>query len=357
MNTHVPQVIGAAKRYELSGDHRFHDVAHFFWHTVAQRRSYATGGSSNRENWLAPVGRLSEEWAAGQSHQECCCSYNMMRLTRHLFGWEPDISYIDYYERNLLNHRLGTIRADGMNQYFISLTPGAWRTYGGEADTFWCCNGTAVEEYNKLADTIYYHDGANLWVNLFLSSSLDWKERGVRLVQTTRFPEEARTRFTFEGAPAKAFAINLRIPGWTSDGARVLVNGKALDASPVPGSYLRIHRSWRKGDSIVLEIPMHLHLEPFADNPSIQAVLYGPLVLAGQFPLGAVPAPEVKPHGPDVAASPVSIPTLAMDSRPPQEWLEPAGPMTWRTKGAGQALALKPFYKTEGRYTVYWQTA
>ena len=356
MNTHVPQIIGAAKRYEISGDHRFHDVAHFFWHTVAGPRAYATGGASNRENWLAPAGQLSAEWAAGQAHQECCCSYNMMKLTRHLFSWAPQVSAIDYYERNLFNHRLGTIRPDGMNQYFISLTPGAWRTYGGETDTFWCCNGTAMEEYNKLSDTIYYNDGANLWVNLFLPSRLDWKEQGVSLVQTTRFPEEPRTALTFEAAPAKAIAINLRIPGWTGDSARVLVNGKPLEAAPVPGSYLRIHRRWKKSDTIVLEMPMHLHAEPFADDPSIKAVLYGPLVLAGQFPLGTVPVPDVKPHGPDVAASPISVPVLLVGNRPPQEWLEPDGPMTWRSKTLEQAVVLKPFYKSDGRYTVYWQT-
>ena len=311
MNTHVPQVIGAAKRYEISGDHRFHDVADFFWQKVALRRSYATGGSSNRESWLAPAGKLSQEWAAADAHQECCCSYNMMRLTRHLYAWEPKVSYIDYYERNLFNHRLGTIRADGMNQYFLSLTPGAWRTWGGETDTFWCCNGTAVEEYNKLGDTIYFNDGANLWVNLFLASRLDWKEKGLRLTQVTRFPEEPRTQLNIAAAPAEAFAINLRIPSWASDNARVLLNGKALDVAPVPGSYLRLHRRWKTGDSLVLETPMTLRVEPFADNPAIQAVLYGPLVLAGQFPLGDLPpVPPRPPKGrtaPTWCADPISM--------------------------------------------------
>jgi hypothetical protein len=357
MNTHVPQIIGAAKRYEISGDHRFHDVAYFFWHQVAGPRRYATGGASNRENWLAPAGQLAAEWAAAQAHQECCCSYNMMKLTRHLFGWMPDAAYMDYYERNLFNHRLGTIRPDGMNQYFISLTPGAWRNYGGETDTFWCCNGSAVEEYNKLSDTIYYNDGANLWVNLFLPSRLDWKEKGLRLVQTTRFPQEAHTALTIEAAPVKAFAINLRIPGWTSAEARVLVNGKAIDAAPVPGGYLRIHRAWKKGDRIELEMPMHLHAEPFADNPSLQAVLYGPLVLAGQFPLGDVPTPDPKQHGPDVAAAPITVPSLSVGNRAPHEWLVADGLLTWRSKGLDQAVVLKPFYQSDGRYTVYWQTA
>ena len=160
MNTHVPQIIGAAKRYEISSDHRFHDVAHFFWHTIADNRTYVTGGSSNRENWLSNPSRLSEEFAQASSHQECCCSYNMMKLTRHLFGWNPDVRYIDYYERNLFNHRLGAIDPKtGMNQYFLALTAGSYRILGGEDDTFWCCNGSAVEEFNKLSDTVYFNDG------------------------------------------------------------------------------------------------------------------------------------------------------------------------------------------------------
>jgi len=359
MNTHIPQVIGAARRYEITGDNRFHDVAHFFWHTIAQHRTYVTGGASNRENWLSNPTRLSEEYAAADSHQECCCSYNMMKLTRHLFGWEPDARYIDYYERNLFNHRLGTIRADGMNQYFLSLTPGAWRTWGGETDTFWCCNGSASEEYNKLTDTIYFNDGRNLWVNLFLDSTLNWQERGLKLAQRTRFPDEPRTHLTVEQAPTAALAINLRIPSWTNDGARLLLNGKPLDASPTPGSYLRISRKWKKGDTLVLEMPMTLRTEGFADDPSLQAVLYGPLVLAGQFPLGTLPAPvpnAEKPHGPAVARAPIAVPVLAVAGRKPEDWLKPDGAMTWRTSGVAQPITFKPFHQSQERYAVYWKT-
>jgi len=360
MNTHIPQIIGAARRYEITGDNRFHDVAHFFWHTIAQHRTYATGGSSNRENWLSNPARLSEEYKAADSHQECCCSYNMMKLTRHLFGWEPDARYIDYYERNLFNHRLGAIRADGMNQYFISLTSGAWRTYGGETDTFWCCNGSASEEYNKLGDTIYFNDGHDLWVNLFLDSRLAWKERGLTLAQKTRFPDEPRTRLVVEQAPAAAMAISLRIPSWTTGAARVLVNGKALDAAPTPGSYLRIARKWKKGDSIVLDMPMTLRTEGFADDPALLAVLYGPLVLAGQFPLGELPPPTPanveKPHGPLVARAPITVPDLAVAGKKPEDWLKPDGGLVWRTTGLAQQIVFKPFWQSQERYAVYWQT-
>lgn len=359
MNTHIPQVIGAARRYEITGDNRFHDVAHFFWHTIAQHRTYVTGGSSNRENWLSNPTRLSEEYQAADSHQECCCSYNMMKLTRHLFGWEADPRYIDYYERNLFNHRLGTIRADGMNQYFLSLTPGAWRVYGGETDTFWCCNGTASEEYNKLTDTIYFNDGHDLWVNLFLDSRLDWKERGLTLAQHTRFPDEARTRLVIEKAPATALAISLRIPGWTTAQARVLVNDKPLDAAPTPDSYLRISRQWKKGDTITLEMPMTLRTESFADDPSLQAVLYGPLVLAGQLPFGTLPPPTPadveKPHGPNVARYPIAIPQMAVAGGKLHETLAPTGPMQWRTQGT-QPVVFKPFWQSQERYAVYWKT-
>ena len=356
MNTHVPQVIGGARRYEVSGDHRFHDVAYFFWHTIRDNRTYVTGGASARENWLCNPSRLSDEYKAADSHQECCCSYNMMKLTRHLFGWQPDVRYIDYYERNLFNHRLGTIRPDGMTQYFVSLSPGAWRTFGGETDTFWCCNGTASEEYNKLTDTIYFNNGHDVWVNLFVDSSLDWKARGIRLTQKTRFPDEAHTRLVIDHAPSESFAVNLRIPSWTSDAVVVRVNGKPLDVAAMPGSYLRIDRRWKKGDTITLDMPMSLHSEGFADDPSLQAVLYGPLVLAGQFPLGVVPMPAEKPHGPDVAHHPIAVPSLTVAGKPPQDWLKPQGDMVWRTDGIGQDIVFKPFYRSQERYAIYWKS-
>jgi uncharacterized protein len=358
MNTHVPQIIGAAKRYEISSDHRFHDVAYFFWHTVADNRTYASGGSSNRENWLSNPSRLSEEYVQASSHQECCCSYNMLKLTRHLFAWQPEARYMDYYERALFNHRLGTLDpATGMNQYFLALTSGSYRVPGGEDDTFWCCNGSALEEFNKLSDTIYYNDGKNIWVNLFLNSTLDWKERGIRIAQTTKFPRESQTRLVVERAPAESWALHLRMPAWTGDDARVLVNGKVLEAGASLGSYLKITRKWKKGDEIVLEMPMTLRTESFADDPSLQAVLIGPIVLAGQFPLGDVPATKIKAHGPDLRDYAFPVPQLAVRGKPPGEWLKPDGDaLTYRTSGIGQDILLRPLHESHARYAVYWKT-
>ena len=146
-NTHMPQVIGAARRYELSSDHRFQDVSEFFFDTISQARTYATGGSGNTEGWLTQANHLALEMKVSSHHQECCCAYNMMKLSRHLYGWSSDARFIDYYERNLLNHRLGAIQPEtGLTTYFLSMSPGAWKTTCTEDETFWCCTGSAVEE-------------------------------------------------------------------------------------------------------------------------------------------------------------------------------------------------------------------
>jgi uncharacterized protein len=267
MNTHVPQVIGAARRFELTGDPRFHDVAEFFWYAVARTRTYATGGSSNNEHWLTSPGRLAAEWRVTAHHQECCCAYNMMKLTRHLYSWTGDPRYFDYYERNLFNHRLGAIQPEtGHTVYFLSTAPGAWKGLCAEDKSFWCCTGTAFEEYSKLNDSIYCRDEHGITANLYIASELDDRERAIGLRQDTRFPDEPRTSFTITKAPASAWTLRLRIPSWTS-AAAVKVNGRLLEATPGAGSYLSIARAWKKGDRIDLELPMSLAAEPFPDEP------------------------------------------------------------------------------------------
>jgi hypothetical protein len=267
MNTHVPQVTGAARRYELSSDYRFADVARFFFETVSESRTYATGGSSNNEHWLTSPNHLATEMHISSHHQECCCAYNMMKLARHLYGWSADSGLIDSYERNLVNHRLGAIEPEtGHTTYFLSLAPGAWKTTCTEDATFWCCTGTGVEEFAKLNDTIYAHDDDSLFVNLYFASTVNWKERGVRLKQVTTFPESERTELTIEKTPAKAWTLRLRIPAWTTAENSVAINGKRLEAAGTPGSYLTITRTWKAGDRVELTTPMRLTAEPLADD-------------------------------------------------------------------------------------------
>ncbi len=376
-NTHIPQAIAAAARYDISGDMRFHDAARFFFEEVSTARTYSTGGTSNAEAWLAPPRRLAAELKLSTNTAECCCAYNMLKLARHLYGWQPEASYFDYYEHLLLNHRIGTIQPkSGHTQYYLSLTPGAWKTFGTEDQTFWCCTGSGVEEYSKLNGSIYWRGGGGLYVNLFVPSELDWAEKGFRLRQETRFPAEPSTALIVTAARPAEMAIRLRIPGWLASAPRVRLNGRVLDASSSPGSYLVLQRSWRAGDRLDLDLPMELRAQPMPDDPAMQSFLYGPLVLAGD--LGAeglteqhitgpnlrVGAPNAvqygSPLGPPVNLPPVpeiAIPTFRAKGAGPASWIQPdARPLHFRTTGQTQDVTLLPLNSLfDRRYSVYFR--
>jgi DUF1680 family protein len=359
-NTHIPQVIGAARRFELSRDPRFRDAAEFFWYAVTSARSYATGGSSNAEAWLTDPGHLSLELKASTHHQECCCAYNMMKLTRHLYSWNGDPRYFDYYERNLFNHRLGAIQPEtGRSIYFLSMAPGAWKTLNSEDQTFWCCTGSALEEFAKLNDSIYYQDQEGIRVNLFIASELDAKEKGIRLRQDTAFPDSAATVLTIAAAPATPWTLRLRIPSWTR-AASVRVNGRTLEASPGPGSYLAISRVWKKGDRVELSLPMRLTSEPMPDDPTVQAFLYGPIVLAGDFGTqGLTDALIVHQQGPETRNAPMRIPALRAQGKQLKDWIKPAdsAALTFRIPGSDPPVTLRPLNRIWGRFAAYWSVA
>jgi DUF1680 family protein len=362
MNTHVPQMTGAARRYELSADYRFADVARFFFETVSESRTYATGGSSNNEHWLTDPNHLAAEMRVSSHHQECCCSYNMMKLARHLYSWSGDPALIDYYERNLLNHRLGAIEpATGHTVYFLSLAPGAWKTTCTEDASFWCCTGTALEEFSKLNNTIYAHGGAHdpdsLYVNLYFASTVDWKERGVRVRQATNFPASDRTELNIEQSDAKPWTLHLRIPAWTTPENAVAINGKRLEVSGTPGTYLTHTRTWKAGDRIELTLPMQLTAEPLADDARQQAFLYGPLVLAGQFPKAGVEEKLEHNQGPEIYEAPaLQVPALQPTSADLVGWIKPVPnePLTFRTTGQPHDVTLKPLNQSWQRFAVYW---
>ncbi|MGH9524688.1 MAG: beta-L-arabinofuranosidase domain-containing protein, partial [Terriglobales bacterium] len=235
-NTHIPQVIAAARLYEVTGETRYRDIAQYFWDEIQQERMYANGGTSNGEVWRSDPGKLSHE--LGPSSTEDCCAYNLLKLTRHLFGWNPEPRYTDYYERALLNHRLGTIDPEtGTSMYYYPQGIRLFKTYATPTDSFWCCNGTGVEEFGKFADTIYFHDEHAVYVNLFIASELDWPEKCLKLRQETDFPRQQGTKLIVASKRPSDVEIRVRIPYWTK-GGDVKVNGRALPVFANPSSYL-----------------------------------------------------------------------------------------------------------------------
>jgi len=341
-------------------------------------RSYVTGGTSNAELWLAPPRRLAAEWKLSANTAECCCAYNMLKLARQLYSWKPEPEYFDYYERVLLNHRIGTIRPSiGHTQYYLSMTPGVWKTFGTEDRTFWCCTGSGVEEFSKLHDSIYWRDAGGLYVNLFVPSELDWREKGFKLRQDTRYPESQSTTLTVTAAKPDALSIRLRIPGWLESAPAVTMNGKSLDASAPPGSYLALTREWKAGDKIEIQLPMRLRMETMPDDSTLAAFLYGPLVLAGD--LGNEGLTEDHITGPNLRVGVAGIeqwgsPLAATNSAPPIQsievptfrrapelgsWIKPADKaLAFRTTGQKEDVTLIPLSRLfDRRYSVYWRVS
>lgn len=353
-NTHIPQVIGAARGYELTGEDRYHAIADYFWHECVAEHTYATGGTSNGEFWQA-AGKLADQ--LGPAAQECCCSYNMMKLSRHVYGWSVEPRIMDYYERLLFNVRLGTQDPDGMLMYYVPLKPGFWKTFGTPFHSFWCCTGTGVEEYSKTNDSIYFHDDKNIYVNLFIGSEVNWKEKGIRLVQDTNFPEEEATTLTFKTEKPTSLGLNIRIPYW-AEGAKIKVNGKAEKIKAEPGTYAEIHRTWHDGDKVEVSLPMKLHVAPLPDDKTIQAPMYGPLVLAAEMGKDGL-TPEIihGDYGPDdkkFQGYPMPEATTAANS--PAGWLEKTEGLRFQTVGQSKQTSLIPLYQLlDQRYSVYWK--
>jgi DUF1680 family protein len=359
-NTQIPKMIGAAREYELTGEARYRDIATFFWDRVALHRSYANGGHSDDESFF-PVNQFSHH--LGTSSSETCNTYNMLKLTRHLFSWHPSAQLMDFYERGLYNHILASQDpSTGMMIYYCPLKPGAWKSYSTSEDSFWCCVGTGMENHSKYADTIYFHDDRALYVNLYIPSELRWKEKGLVVRQETGFPESDSTRLSFTAERPASLDLKVRQPFWAASGMTITVNGKTRTYPPsAAGDYVTITGSWKTGDTVDIRLPMSLRLEAMPDDPNVVAMMYGPVLLAGD--LGTEGLAEIKRYGPSAppvgrAKTPV-VPIFVIDRAGLLEHVTPltGTPLTFRTKGVGQPndVTLIPFYKASNvRYTVYW---
>ena len=232
VNTHIPQAIAAAREYEISGDVRSYEAAKFFWDQNVNARSYTTGGLSNYEYWKDEPYHMADELGA-ESHENCC-TYNMLRLTQHLFSWSADPRAMDYYEKALYNGILPTQSpADaGALMYYVPMRPGLFKVWGYADSSFYCCNGSGIESFAKFGAAIYDRDASGgLFVNLFMASELSWPEKGLTLRQETRFPEQPGTSIVLTLTRSTDLAVKIRIPGWLSGSAAVRVNGKPRTCS------------------------------------------------------------------------------------------------------------------------------
>ena len=352
-NTQIPKFVGAARQYELTGDPKLKTAAEFFWDTVVHERSYVIGGNSDGEHF-SPKERLSE--ALGPATTETCNTYNMLKLTRCLFCWDPRAEYADYYERALYNHILASQHPEtGMMCYYVPLKSGSAKGgrshgYSSPLDSFWCCTGTGIENHARYGESIYFHDGANtLYVNLFIASELKIPDTGITLRQETRFPEEDSTRLRLSCDRPHNGTLKIRYPAWAISGVTVTVNGEKQDVRKQLGSYISLSREWNDGDCVDVKFPFHVHIEGFADNPNRFAFLNGPLVLCAEVD-------RAKPFPVIVAAQDEAVVSLRQTGERPSVFTSRPG--VFRIAGSREPISvtLEPFYQMHGErpYVVYW---
>lgn len=360
-NTYIPKLLGVTRDYELEGKGQGDSIATFFWNTVINHHSFVTGSNSDKEKFFKED-NLSEHLTGYTG--ETCNVYNMLKLTRHLFTHTADVKYADFYEKALFNHILGQQDPQtGMVAYFLPMLAGAHKVYSTPEDSFWCCVGSGFENHAKYGEAIYYHHENTLFVNLFIASRLNWKEKDVQVTQETSFPNSDKTTFTIETTRKQPFTLNIRYPSWAKQGAIVLINGKKVNVKQSAGTYIALNRIWQNNDRVEVTFPMELSAQATNDNPDKVAFLYGPIVLAGE--MGTVNM---------VSPAPYSNPTLYNDYytynyNVPQNLIKKVGidkgnlaneikpleakSLTFKTVKEG--VTLKPLYDIHReRYVIYW---
>ncbi|MES2920798.1 MAG: beta-L-arabinofuranosidase domain-containing protein [Verrucomicrobiota bacterium] len=344
-NTQVPKLFGELIYHIYTGAAANGTAAKFFWDRVAHHHSFATGGHGKDEYFGEPD-KLNDR-VDGRT-AETCNVYNMLKMARTLFSLEPDIKYAEFQERALFNHILASIDdKDGRVCYMVPVGRGVTHEYQDKFRDFTCCVGSGMESHALHGAGIYHESGDKLWVNFYTPSTVEWAAKDVRLEVSTDFPEGESVKLKIAVPSPTKLTLALRRPSWAGEGFTAKVNGEVLTDVCSPGHYLELTREWKDGDTIELILPKILRAEPVPDNPRRVALLWGPLVLAGDL-------------GPEEARdSHSAVPVFVTHDENVANWLKPVDgkPGAFRTNGVGRDrdVDFVPFYRLHRHtYAVYW---
>ncbi|UWX61477.1 glycoside hydrolase family 127 protein [Chryseobacterium oranimense] len=369
-NTQIPKVIGYKRIADLENNKPWSNAADFFWHNVTEKRSSVIGGNSVSEHFN-PVNDFSSMIKSIEG-PETCNTYNMLKLTKELYATLPESYYIDYYEKALYNHILSTENHDqGGFVYFTPMRPGHYRVYSQPQTSFWCCVGSGMENHAKYGEMIYARSEKDLYVNLFIPSTLTWKKEKVVLRQVNNFPEVPETTLIFDAVGKSAFGLKLRCPQWTNPAeVKILINGKQEKVQRGSDGYFTLTKKWKKGDTVQMTLPMHISAEQLPDHSNYYAFKYGPVVLAAKYGTEnqqGLLADDSRgghiAHGPQIPLN--EIPVILGNSSEVVDHVTSLGtPMNFVIKGLypsekfGKGLSLVPFYSIQAeRYILYWPQA
>ncbi|MBP7507318.1 MAG: glycoside hydrolase family 127 protein [Prolixibacteraceae bacterium] len=345
-NTQIPKFIGMARLFELTSDNKSDEAAKNFWNMVVYHHSYVTGGNCNHEYFGKPDSlrdRLS------QNTTETCNVYNMLKLTEHLFMWKPSAEYADFYEKALFNHILSSQNHEnGHVIYNLSLDMGGYKVYE-DTESFTCCVGTGMENHSKYNGNIYYHNNEELYVSQYIASELNWKDKDLVLKQSTHYPYEQGTSLLFQCKKPIDLVLNVRYPDWAKKGISIKINDENFITNEQPGSFIKINKKWNNGDLVSISMPFSLRSVPMPDDSNRIALMYGPLVLAGDL------GPEDDEH----AYEPFYVPVLMINGKDSLNWMKEtdSDKLYFKTEKVGNPrdIDFKPFFEISGRrYSVYF---
>ncbi len=280
-NTQIPKVIGYQRIAELAHDVQYHNASEYFWEIVTRQRSLAFGGNSRREHF--PTKENCIDYINDIDGPESCNTYNMLKLTENLNRVKPDGMYGDFYETAMFNHILSAQHPQhGGYVYFTSARPRHYRNYSAPNEAMWCCVGTGMEDHGKYGQFVWTHDKGvkaeddALYVNLFVASELNWKNRKMVIRQQTAFPY-AETSVVEVAKGKGTFILKVRKPSWCEN---FTVKGVGFDAdSYEENGFVCMKRKWKKGDQVKISMPMHAYIKPMINVPQYVAIMYGPILL------------------------------------------------------------------------------
>ncbi len=366
-NMTIPKFIGALNRYRTVGssESSYLNAASGLFGVVLKDHTYVTGGNSEDEHFHEP-GKLDQY--RDNVNNETCNAYNMSKLTHDLFKVTGDVKYADFYEKIHINEILSSMNPEtGMTTYFKPMGTGYFKAFGTTDSSFWCCTGTGMENFTRLGDSVYFHDDKDLWVTFYVSSTLNWKDRGLSLTQTTDLPLTNKVTFTVTAAPTDAVNLQFRKPDWASTcQVAVAVNGQAV--TPVESNgFLGVSRVWQANDKVELAFPLFVQVSRLQDNQNAVAFTYGPLVLSAS--LGTDSNMKTETHAMTIAAtSPGGLQdTIKINSGTAiNDWLsniqnnlvQTAGKLEFTPKGtdSDSKLVFIPHYSRYlDRYGIYWK--
>ena len=287
-NTTIPEIHGAARVWEVTGEEKFRKIVESYWREAVEERGYfCTGGQTLGEVWT-PKHRIKNY--LGPTNQEHCVVYNMIRLAEFLFRWTGDKKYSDYIERNIYNGLFAQQRLkDGMVTYFLPLMPGSQKRWGTPTNDFWCCHGTLVQAHTIYNDIIYYKTPNGVVISQFIPSFVTWKDDKGNDITIKQYYGRRQESFAYTAEKDEIcievqckdpieFELAIRKPWWAKK-IEVAVN-EDLNYGVDDSSYIKLTRRWNS-DKIKITFYKTVETCPMPDDPQQVAFMVGPVVLAG----------------------------------------------------------------------------